>query len=183
MGVREWWERLGPKQRAYALRLLVLVGAGTTLLVVGGWPTAAPTRKPALQAPAKPVATSPWVHEEQQLARQLQTVLGAIPGVHKLTVAVQLKRTAIQEYLSNQDSTAGTPLVIQSGNGQAVVPLDEVGPEVVGVVVVTPSAADPVLRQELAQAVETLLGVSAYQVLVLPDGQVSPALLGAGATK
>lgn len=171
MGVRRWWAQLAPKHRGYAVRLLVLLGTGITLLLWGAWPNSPPpSNQPVAHSPPPASSTSPWWQEQNALAQQLQQVLAAIPGVHDVTVAVQLRRSLRSQYLSNQDSTTGAPLVIQSNGGQAVVPLDQLGPEVQGVVVVTPSAANPLIRQELTEAVETLLGIAAYQVLVLPDG-------------
>ncbi|MBX5466532.1 MAG: hypothetical protein K6U14_03430 [Firmicutes bacterium] len=168
MFLSDWWQRLNPRQRGQVVRLAALAALGVALMAWGsglGQPAPRPAQAPAPAAPS----SGEWGAAEAAVAQELTGVLEAIPGVGPVTVAVDLQHTPERQYLSTRDSAQGAPLVLEQTNGQAVVPLGEVGPSVVGVVVVAPAAADPRIREELTEAVETLLGVAPYQVLVLPD--------------
>jgi stage III sporulation protein AG len=106
-----------------------------------------------------------------EVQAQLVRILEAIPDVGGVQVAVTLSRTIQSQFVTSPSSLSGgpTPLLVNNNNGETVVPLDQVGPAVQGVVVVARSARNPVVRSELAGAVETLLQIPAYQVLILPS--------------
>jgi stage III sporulation protein AG len=169
MTFREWWQKFS-QQDASAMRRLVLIGAmGLALLAIGSFGMARPS-------PPKPqtrmtVATALQA-QESEVGQQLAALLDAVPGVRQVTVAVTLSRSIQSQYATGSDTAGGTGsslVLVSTANGQSAVPLDQIGPMVAGVVVVTPSAVHPWIRSELAQAVQTLLQIQPYQVLVLPN--------------
>ncbi|MCL8207606.1 MAG: hypothetical protein K6V97_05980 [Actinomycetia bacterium] len=154
---RQWLTRLWEDDRPAFVRLLLVGTVGLGLVVWGTWggghgtPTAASgTTPPAATAVAD---TGPLGAEEAALDSELGRIVAAIPGAGAVHVAVTLSKSAVTEY----------------ANGRSA-PLDEVGPAVAGVVVVATGARDPQVREEITQAVETLLQIQPYQVLVLPNG-------------
>lgn len=162
----QWWQNLLQNDKPKFLRIAILAALGLALLVVGSI-----RPRPTTTARASPeVGASPLVDQENQVARQLVDILQSIPGAGRVKVAVTLSRTIQSQFVTSSSSLSGgtSPLLVNNNAGQTVVPLDQVGPAVQGVVVVARSASNPVLRAELSQAVETLLQVPAYQVLILP---------------
>jgi stage III sporulation protein AG len=62
-------------------------------------------------------------------------------------------------------------VLLQSASGaNEPVVIREVHPEIAGVLVLAGGASNPVLRERLIQAVETVLDVPSYRVMVLPKG-------------
>jgi stage III sporulation protein AG len=162
----DWWRNLLQHDRSKLVRIGVMAALGLALLVVGSMhPRTSPAKAPPKSSPG------PLVTEQAEVESQLATILRAIPGAGSMRVAVTLSRTTQSQYVTSSSSLEGgtSPLLVDNNSGQTVVPLDEVGPSVQGVVVVARSAANPVVRSELAQAVETLLQIPAYQVLILPS--------------
>ncbi len=161
----QWWQNLLRNDKPKFLRIAVLAALGLVLLVVGSI-----RPRPTASRASPEVAASPLVDQENQVARQLVDILQSIPGAGRVKVAVTLSRTIQSQFVTSSSSLSGgtSPLLVNNNAGQTVVPLDQVGPAVQGVVVVARSASNPVLRAELSQAVETLLQVPAYQVLILP---------------
>ena len=87
-----------------------------------------------------------------------------------MSVAVTLTRSIQSQYVDQSGVGNGTqPVVVTTNSGQTVVPFDQIGPAVGGVVVVAPAAARPAIRAEISEAVQTLLQIQPYQVLVLPN--------------
>ncbi|MDA8193019.1 MAG: hypothetical protein M0Z53_03345 [Thermaerobacter sp.] len=166
---REWWQKLLSQDRPTLIRLGLVGLLGVLLMTFGSLGI------PALSLPKTKVAAPPTnalVAQEAEVARQLAAILDKIPRVSSVSVAVTLSRSIQAQFAQQTPGGQGngtTPVVVATASGQSVVPLDEIGPLVGGVVVVTPSAQNPVVRSELAQAVETLLQVEPYQVLILPN--------------
>jgi hypothetical protein len=147
---REWLTTLWQQDRGTVWRLVVVGALGLALAAWGSlsWGGAAAPPDP----PAAPAANSALSREEGVMDRQLRAILERVPGAGRVWVAVTLSRSARAQY------------------GRGAAPLAEWGPAVAGVVVVADGAAAPFVRQELESAVETLLQVAAYRVLVLPQG-------------
>ncbi|CAB1128909.1 protein of unknown function [Candidatus Hydrogenisulfobacillus filiaventi] len=126
---------------------------------------------PGSGAPAR-TAAGTLAGEEAAVSARLAAILARIPGAGRVHVAVTLSRTATDQYLGESGGSGGNgPLVVSTpSGGQQPVRLDELAPVVQGVVVVASGATRPLVRQELAQAVETLLNLAPYQVLILPEG-------------
>lgn len=154
-GWREWLSRLWEQDRRLLLRLILVGIAGLGLLAWGTWGSApGGSYTPAKTSPTStPTLSGPLGSEETALGQQLSGIVGAIPHVGSVVVAVTLKKSAVTQY----------------ANGQSI-PLDQLGPEIEGVVIVAKGATNPIIRQEVTQTVETLLQVQPYQVLVLPNG-------------
>ncbi len=161
-----WWRNLLSHDRPKLVRIGILGALGLALLVVGSIHPRAATAKDPPKA-----ASSPLLTQEHEAEAQLADILRAIPSAGRIKVAVTLSRTIQSQYVTSSSAVSGgpSPLLIENNSGQTVVPLDQVGPAVQGVVVVAPAAVNPVVRSELAQAVETLLQIPAYQVLILPS--------------
>ncbi|HBQ96729.1 MAG: hypothetical protein M1294_02540 [Firmicutes bacterium] len=164
---QEWWKKVSSRDRPQLYRLIGVGLLGVLLLGFGSFGPSVPSPPHSSQ---KSVSKGPLIQQEQEVSQQLRQILQAIPQVHGVSVAVTLSRSMTSQYASSNASSQGSsPVVITTNSGESVVPLDEIGPAVQGVVVVTPSARNPVVRAELAQAVETLLQVQPYQVLILPS--------------
>jgi len=135
-----------------AMWRLVAVGAlGLGLVAWGSWGGTG-AHASAHADPALSASGSGLNGQAGRLDQEVEGIVAAIPGSGVVHVAVTLARGAETEYGSRRTSQA------------------LVGPQISGVVVVATGAAAPGVRQEITQAVETLLQVEAYQVLVLPDG-------------
>ncbi len=163
----DWWKRMVSEDRPTLVRLLVVGSLGVGLLAFSGFGS-----KPSQGTPGPPVDTSSLAGQQSIVGKQLQGILEAIPHVGVVSVAVTLDRTVQSQYVtSNQglSSPSTSPVVVTNAQGDSVVPLDQLGPLVGGVVVVAPSAVNPNIRSELAQAVQTLLQIQPYQVLILPN--------------
>lgn len=161
----DWWRKLSGQDRSRLFKIGLVGGLGILLLLFGSL-GGRPARHQASPAPA----TSALGAEEAQVQAKLTAILDAIPGARPVSVAVTLSRSIESQFVNaNQGLGSPSPLVVDSGNGQTVVPLDQIGPAVQGVVVVDRAAKNPVIRMELTQAVETLLQIGAYQVLIVPS--------------
>lgn len=128
---------------------------------------------------------------EQQLEERTAAVLQEVRGAGSVVVDITLEHHGLKEYAqdttseqtvsSERDSEGGTRQVttvkedsrmvlLKSGSasGESPVVVKEEAPAVKGVLVVAEGAQDSAVRRELAQAVETLLGVPPHKVMVLP---------------
>lgn len=167
---REWWKKFINQDRKSLVRLMVIGGLGVVLLGFGSFGVARPSppKKAATATNVGPM--TPLEQQEHQIGAQVAAILTKIPGVRDLSVAVTLSRSIQSQYVDSSGAGSGTqPVVVTTNSGQTVVPFDQIGPSVGGVVVVTPSADRPFIRSEVSQAVQTLLQIQAYQVLVLPN--------------
>lgn len=168
-GYREWWNKFINQDRKTLVRLVLIGGLGVVLLGFGSFGVARPSPPSKAVVTNTPAAT-PLERQENQISQQVAAILSKIPGVQKLAVEVSLTRSIQSQYVDSSGSGNGTqPVVVTTNSGQTVVPFDQIGPSVGGVVVVTPSAMRPLIRSELTQAVQTLLQIQPYQVLVLPN--------------
>lgn len=167
-GYREWWKKFINQDRKGLVRLVVIGGVGVLLLGLGSFGIARPS-PPINHSVTTHVPEQALQKQELEIAEQMQQILAKIPGVQQVSVAVTLTRSIQSQYVNGSSGGQGTqPVVVSTNNGQTVVPFDQIGPSIGGVVIVTPSARRPAIRMELTQAAQTLLQVQAYQVLVLP---------------
>lgn len=169
-GYREWWNKFVSHDRKGFVRMLTVGGLGVLLLGFGSFGIARPS-PPHPKAHGGSRSPSEAIQRQQnEIAAQVSQILDRIPGVGHVSVAVTLTRSIQSQYVDSSNTGQGTqPVVVSTNTGQTVVPFDQIGPSVGGVVVVAPAASRPGIRAELAQAVQTLLQVQAYQVLVLPN--------------
>lgn len=153
---RDWLQRMWQQDRSTVLRLVTVGVIGVGLVVwgaYGGSPASNGGSYSANAGHAAVSSSSPLMAEQQALDAELAAILQAIPQAGAVRVALSLSKSAVTQYQGGQST-----------------PLDEVGPEVQGVVVVATGAANPIVREEITSAVETLLQIQPYQVLVLPNG-------------
>lgn len=167
-GYREWWNKFVNHDRRGFFRLVAIGGLGVLLLGFGSF--GIPRPSPPTHNRTNNATGGPLQEQEGEIARQVQEILKQIPGVTHVSVAVTLTRSIQSQYVDSSGGGNGTqPVVVSTNSGQTVVPFDQIGPSVGGVVVVTPAAQRPAIRAEVSQAVQTLLQIQAYQVLVLPN--------------
>ena len=130
---------------------------------------------------------------ESQMARSLEGILSGVEGVGQIKVLLTLKGGPQYAYANNIDRTkketmetdtaGGTREITErtdkeqlvlsrSQNGvEEPILLKELSPEIKGVVVVAEGAGNPHIKEGLTRAVQTVLGISAHRVTVLPMGQ------------
>ncbi len=169
-GYREWWNKFVQQDRRGLVRLVVIGAVGVLLLGFGGFGIPRPSPPAAKPTTAGAQGHSPLETQERQIAAQVEQILQEIPGVARVSVAVTLTRSIQSQYVDSSGAGNGTqPVVVTTNSGQMVVPFDQIGPSVGGVVVVAAAAKKPWVRSEIAQAVQTLLQIQPYQVLVLPN--------------
>jgi stage III sporulation protein AG len=150
---RDVANRLWHQDRPVVMRLLVVGALGLALVVAGSWPRAPAGSRSGSDAPAS--SPLPLIQEERSLDEEVAAMVSAIPGAGRVSAGVSLARTAMTQY-----------------SGTATRSVVETAPDVSGVVVVATGAKSAAVRTEITEAVETLLQIQPYQVLVLPDGSV-----------
>ena len=179
-------------QLAWRLATAAVVGA-LVLWAAGavGSPRSAPTSGGgAVTAPSSPAEPTDTAAYQAALEAELGAVLSGIQGAGRVVVRVTLASGATTRYAQNdqastqttnqtggngsstttQTSTQQQVVTVSQGGGQQPVVAQVTPPEVQGVVVVASGAGDPGVAATIAQAVEVLLGVPAYRVLVLAGG-------------
>lgn len=125
---------------------------------------------------------------EKQLEDKIAVHLESIQGVGKAKVLVTFYSVAIKEYARDQsvtkktsnetdkeggtrqteETTESNQLVI-IGNENPVL-IQEKRPEIAGVLVIAQGAADPKIKEQIFDAVRTLLNVPASKINVAPMG-------------
>lgn len=168
--------------------LLVAGAVGLILILAGSW---LGQRRPEVPAPAPPdreVMSSSL--GEEWTASHLEGVLCRIAGAGEVTVSITYRSGPRQDVLQDVTRTArrteekdpgGTVRVTQEeqeevqavmarpeGQDRPVISRQE-APEIAGVLVVASGAGDPAVREMLARAVQTLLGLPPHRVQVVPS--------------
>ena len=129
--------------------------------------------------------------EEETLERRVESVLKQIAGIGEVKVSISLAAGSERVYATNQknnrrevterDEQGGTrtttentedeQLVLLQGNGQnpgQPLIVQEVNPEINGVLVVAEGAGDARVREELTRTVQIVLNVPSHKVMVMP---------------
>jgi stage III sporulation protein AG len=174
-------------------QLLLAFGIGLLLLVFSGsWftPRSSP---PASQAPSvteQSAAGDDLTPVEEQLESRLTSALSAVDGAGSVQVTVTFKSGAENVYAQNvnkqdqtiqqKDQSGGNSttnevneqdnlVLLQSANDGSSTPVvvKELHPEIAGVLVLAEGANNPALKEKLVQAVETVLDIPPYRVMVL----------------
>lgn len=180
---------LNPAQARRAKLTVVILLAGLVLLV-----STAPERKPAVQSVAEPVLLSApeeiWSDFQTRLERSLAGTLTQIAGVGEVRVLLTVDGSR-REYLANQTKEVRTTVendragverqiteerttiqyVLVTDNarkGEQPIIVQEGRPPIRGVLVIADGARDPRVRLDILRAVETVLGVPAHRIQVMP---------------
>ena len=116
----------------------------------------------------------------QQLQSSLEGLLGKIEGVGDPTVLVTLEKDAEQVYATEEKISTQTAqsnandnretnyIIVKDANGnQRAIKVTEVQPVVKGVVVVCSGAVNPVVQQNVIDAVTTALNITSVKVCVI----------------
>jgi stage III sporulation protein AG len=137
---------------------------------------------------------SELVMAEKQLAERLESILTQISGVGKVAVNITLESSSEYQFAVNQQidktlvteraqdgSTRTTDEIredaqvvmknMAQGKDEPVI-VKEIRPQVVGVMIVAEGANNPLTKEEISKAVQTLLNIPAHRVTVLPKGEL-----------
>lgn len=173
--------------------LVVLVGGLFLLLYTSSWVSPKPQSSPAsgYQAAENKSGEESLSKAEKDLERRLEGVLCSVSGSGEVQVTITM--AAGPEYLYAKNLSEQTRTIEEkdkSGGNRTTTEANEEGnlvlvrtvsggkeepvliratrPEIAGVLVLAEGASDPGLREELVQAVITVLDIPAHKVTVLP---------------
>lgn len=184
----EW--KISKKQQKYILTLLLSGALGIFLIVLGNGSSQETDLK--LQEVSAIQERTKALTEEERLEQQLAAVLSHMEGVGsvqiKLTTTGSTQKTyAYNTQLTekesiepgengerkNQEQQENQTVVMRSTGQGMEEPLlvEEVRPEINGVLVIATGAGDSRIRAQITQAIETVLNVPAHKVLVLAGKQ------------
>lgn len=190
--IDDWLKGVDPRFRRLIAAAAVI---GAALIAFSAWNTgpAVATATPTT-ANVKSAGDQVTLPSDKILAyagvldQEMAAALRQIHGAGSVSVTVTLASSPTMDYAQNtsaqktvtqqRDSQGGTQTTTSTTNSEQVVtgasgsPIvaAEMSPRVVGALVVASGASDPLVRQTLTQAVETLLGLPPYAVSVLPKG-------------
>lgn len=182
----KWTQRLGPSQR-YLGVLILAVGMGLLLLwgsnLSGSGP---PTQTENVQPEQRALQRDEGNWTEEQWERELSVMLSHIKGAGQVWVDLTLEGSEVQVWQEKEESESrqvqedGTShhreqqnrvnrdLVFTQRNGVEVPVLQQKRrPRVRGVVIVAEGANDPVVREELWQAVAVATGAELHKITVI----------------
>ncbi len=167
--------------------LVLGIAAAAVLLIVTTFYSAQPASAPVGSVASSAKSQAPGqdiINYQKVLAASVQSALSAVKGAGEVRVTLSLRGGPGWIYAFNQttrsqttgsgssqsvDTTNQTTLAT-AGSGQTPVLTQETAPKVVGALIVASGASNPVVREELSQAAEALLGLPAYAIEVLPAG-------------
>ena len=189
--IDDWLRSMDPRLR----RLLAAAAVvGAALVAFSAWGAGGgttPVAPAAIVKPAVDIAAAPTdkiLAYASVLDQEMTAALRQIHGAGSLSVTVTLASSPTMDYAQNtsqqktvtdaRDSQGGTQTTtsttssdqVVTGSSGAPILSAESAPRVIGALVVASGAQDPLVRQTLTQAVETLLGLPPYAVSVLPKG-------------
>ena len=174
-------------------RLILLLAGGLFLLIyTSSWVSPKPKSTPSPNYQADENKSEEGLSAaEKDLERRLEGVLSSVAGSGEVQVTVTM--AAGPEYLYAKNLSEQTRTIEekdQSGGNRTTTEANEEGnlvlvqtvsggkeepvlirakrPEIAGVLVLAEGARDPGLREELVQAVVTVLAIPAHKVTVLP---------------
>ena len=159
-GARKWMDSL----KQYRTVLLVLfVGMALMLLPTG-------EREVRQESPTQETEAAEWFELEefeQRLARTLSQVEGAGETTVMLTLKSGSRQILAQNLERDGDRTVSTAVTVGgSGSAQEVVPLQTVGPQFQGALVICPGGEEPQVRLRLVAAVTALTGLGSNHISI-----------------
>lgn len=126
---------------------------------------------------------------EENMEKQLSYILSKIDNAGKVSVMITYKSS--REFITDKDSSKSdkitnekdndggirvinelstndkTVLISEQGSNSKAVITKEINPEIKGIIVVAEGAKDVKVKQKLTNAVQTVLDIPAYRVIVL----------------
>lgn len=119
-----------------------------------------------------------------RLAQELEDILSQVDGAGEVQVSITLSSDGLKNYARNTkndrketkelDNSGGDRTITEENqtsdiavSGSTTLLVEEIAPEIVGVLVVADGAQDGLVKEKLTDAVTTLLNVSPYQVRVV----------------
>lgn len=184
-----------PGRRPHLWRFLILLGGGILLLIYAGSfvnpRTIPPASPPSAPAAGDAVTGDGLTVTEKELEGRLERILSAVAGAGEVRVTVTLAAGAESVFAQNvnkqdrtveeKDQSGGNRMTTESneqgivvfpqgmseGKEEAVV-IKTKRPEIAGVLVLAEGARNPELREEIAEAVRTVLDIPPHKVTVMP---------------
>ena len=171
----QWTKQLrGKKSRVSLLLVIGFLGMGLILL---SELLDTPAQEEAPAQPQQQEQTAP----EQSLEQRLEEIVGQIDGVGRCSVMVTLKESACSVYATEdsqrregaqQDGSSESEsrlVLIEGAQGEQQPVVEKtVQPQINGVIVVCQGADSVSVRQQVTEAVTTVLGLRSTQVCVCP---------------
>lgn len=181
--MNDWWKRFFPLEggdlsgRTKTILIVVaLIGAVAVM-----WPV---EKTKTVSAPASVTTTSSSL-PTTDLEKRLATVLSSIKGAGQVELTLFYASSGSKEYAvdrneevreTNETGEGGVKRVIResrvsqqlAGNSGEAFMVNAHSPEVVGALVVADGASDPRVKEELSEALSSLLDLPLYRITVLP---------------
>lgn len=178
-----------PKGKYGIWGIVVLVSFGVALMVLPRVifsPEKVPLTNNVNYLPTSEASGSSLASLEKDLADELSRILNQVAGAGEVAVTVTLAAGPEQNYAQNstmvnsnieeRDTNGGTrsttetnektEVVFSQKGGEALV-IQEIGPQIKGVLVVAEGAQKPAIKAQLSEAVQTILNLPAHRVMVL----------------
>ena len=180
------WSEMNQKQRQNLIRLALLALLGVVLVVAGGGGDdknrMEESRQIELTKPVEAQSENTVRQMEQHLEQTLMQIKDAGQVTVQITVNTMGRKEyacdtqiterqttekngeAVQETKENQEQRS----VVQQAGQQGALLIEEIMPEISGVLIVASGAEQAVVQEQLLQAASTVLQVSADRIAVLP---------------
>ncbi|NLT95897.1 MAG: stage III sporulation protein AG [Clostridia bacterium] len=190
--------KVNGKQKKYISLLALVAVFGVLAIFVGNFAGGNEEQSPLIAGEPKVVNSSgggmgELAAAEQQMAERLEKILSQIAGIGEVAVNLTLESSSEYQYAINQqvdktlvteraqdgstrttDETREDAQIVMKnmaqGKNEPVI-VKEIRPQVVGVMIVAEGANNPLTREEISKAVQTLLNIPAHRVTVLPKGE------------
>lgn len=183
--MKEWFRTVLNKRKK---EQIVIWGLLVLLLVVVLWPSGTVEKKVSEDETAQTEPMVQQISQEEQMEQALEETLAQVKGVGKVQVALTLEstnrkivekdvpdsqnsetRTADGESSESISSSQEETTVYERDGDGSEVPyvISEEYPEIRGVLVVAQGGDQPVVVQEIQEAVMALFGVDAHKIKVM----------------
>ena len=180
------WSEMNQKQRQNLIRLALLALLGVVLVVAGG----GGDDKNRMEESRQIELTKPVEAQSENMVRQmeqhLEQTLMQIKDAGQVTVQITVNTMGRKEYACDTQITERQTTekngetvqetretqeqrsVVQQAGQQGALLIEEIMPEISGVLIVASGAEQAVVQEQLLQATSTVLQVSADRIAVLP---------------
>lgn len=186
--LKEFFQDKKGKRRFENLVIILVLGI-IIIIVAGSFSGEKKERQNKTEKPETVVLTSNTVDELEELERKLEKILSEIEGAGTVKVMVtgnsdgevvhaynETEESVLREEQNDGQSSGRSDekrlqremVLVDSGTGGRVpVVVQKIKPEIKGVVVVADGAGSSVVRQNILNAVEALLGIPSHRIQVL----------------